>query len=215
MEEKKVTKISLSTFFLILLVIVIIVMGMFMYRFYNEKAEANKKSNELQSHVNSLNETVSDLQEKINNISETNNTTTSTDEKNEKLYDENKKISIICPKEWKFVYPDIDGGKTHIEPIDNTTNNYVGINIASYENLDNETLYEHLNSLAEGYDDYHETQIKGINAVIYNNKSNILAEAFFMKDGYIYKISYYSNNENLFNEYYKTFEEVLSTVELY
>ena len=39
MEEKKVTKISLSTFFLILAIIAIIVMGIFMYKLYNEKTE--------------------------------------------------------------------------------------------------------------------------------------------------------------------------------
>ena len=71
MEEKKVTKISLSTFFLILSLIAIIVMGIFMYKFYNEKTEATKKSAELQTQVNSLNETVSKLQGKINSISET------------------------------------------------------------------------------------------------------------------------------------------------
>ena len=60
MEEKKVTKISLSTFFLILAIIAIIVMGIFMYKLYNEKTEETKKSNELQTQVNSLNETVRD-----------------------------------------------------------------------------------------------------------------------------------------------------------
>lgn len=220
MEEKKVTKISLSTFFLILSLIVIIVMGIFMYKFYSEKTEATKKSAELQTQVNSLNEKVSNLQGKINSISETSNTTTNNAEENEKLYDDNKKISIICPKEWKFVYPDVDGGELHIETIDSTINKYVGINIASHENWNNETLYEHLNSLADGYDNYNEIQIKGTNAIIYNNKSQIqygecTAAAFFIKDGYIYEISYYSNNENLFDEHYKTFEGILSTVELY
>jgi len=36
MEKKKITKISLSTFFLILAIIVIIVMGIFMYKLYND-----------------------------------------------------------------------------------------------------------------------------------------------------------------------------------
>ena len=130
MEEKEVTKISLSTFFLILSLIVIIVMGIFMYKFYSEKTEATKKSAELQTQVNSLNEKVNNLQGKINSISETSNTTTNNAEENEKLYDDNKKISIICPKEWKFVYPDVDGGELHIETIDSTVNKYVGINIA-------------------------------------------------------------------------------------
>lgn len=71
MEEKKVTKISLSTFFLILSLIVIIVMGIFMYKFYNEKMEQTKKSADLQTQVNSLNGIVNDLQGKINSISNT------------------------------------------------------------------------------------------------------------------------------------------------
>ena len=71
MEEKKVTKISLSTFFLILAIIVILIMGIFIFRLYNEKAEETKKSSELQTQVNSLNGTINDLQGKIDNISET------------------------------------------------------------------------------------------------------------------------------------------------
>lgn len=78
MEEKKVTKISLSTFFLILAIIVIIVMGIFMYKLYNEKTIETEKSAELQTQVNNLNETVNNLQGKINNISETINKDTST-----------------------------------------------------------------------------------------------------------------------------------------
>ena len=66
MEEKKVTKISLSTFFLILAIIVIVIMAIFMYKFYNEKIEANEKTAELQTQVSNLNGTVSNLQGKIN-----------------------------------------------------------------------------------------------------------------------------------------------------
>ena len=71
MEEKNVTKISLSTFFLILAIIAIIVMGVFIYKLNNDKTAEIQKSTELQTKVNSLNGTVSDLQGKINNISET------------------------------------------------------------------------------------------------------------------------------------------------
>lgn len=81
MEEKKVKKISLSTFFLIISLIVIIVMGIFMYKFYIEKIEETKKSSELQTQVNSLNEAVSDWQRKIDSISNTINSNTS--DKNE------------------------------------------------------------------------------------------------------------------------------------
>ena len=71
MEEKNVTKISLSTFLLILAIIAIIVMGIFIYKLNNDKTAETQKSTELQSQVNSLNGTVSDLQEKINKVSET------------------------------------------------------------------------------------------------------------------------------------------------
>ena len=77
MKEKNSTKISLSTFFLILAIIVIIVMGIFIYKLNNDKTVEIKKSTELQSQVNSLNGTVSDLQGKINKILETININTS------------------------------------------------------------------------------------------------------------------------------------------
>lgn len=70
MKEKNVTKISLSTFFLIFAILVILVMGIFMFKLYNEKTEETKKSTELQSQVNSLTSTVTELKGKINSISE-------------------------------------------------------------------------------------------------------------------------------------------------
>ena len=66
MEKKNVTKISLSTFFLIL---AIIVMGIFIYKLNNDKTAEIKKSSELQSQVNSLSTTVNDFQGKINTVS--------------------------------------------------------------------------------------------------------------------------------------------------
>lgn len=78
MEEKKVTKISLSTFFLILAIIAIIVMGIFIYKLNNDKTVEIQKSTELQAKVNSLNGTVSKLQKKINKVSETVNVETPT-----------------------------------------------------------------------------------------------------------------------------------------
>ncbi len=70
MEEKKVTKISLSTFFLILAVIIIIAMGIFIYKLNDDKNTEIQKSAELQSQVNNLNGTVSELQEKANKLVE-------------------------------------------------------------------------------------------------------------------------------------------------
>ena len=71
MEENKVTKISLSTFLLILAIIAIIVMGIFIYKLNNDRTAEIQKSTELQSQINSLNSTINDLQEKINKVSET------------------------------------------------------------------------------------------------------------------------------------------------
>ena len=82
MEEKNVTKINLSTFFLILAIIAIIVMGVFIYKLSNDKTAEIQKSTELQSQVNSLNGTVSDLQGKINSISQTINSNTSNESSN-------------------------------------------------------------------------------------------------------------------------------------
>ncbi len=87
MEEKNATKISLSTFFLILAIIVIIVMGVLIYKLNNEKTTEIQKSNELQAQVNSLNGSVSNLQGKINSVSETikqENTTKNNDNINKK-----------------------------------------------------------------------------------------------------------------------------------
>ena len=55
MKEKNFTKISLSTFFLILAIIAIIVMGIFIYKLNNDKTAEIQKSTELQTQVNSLN----------------------------------------------------------------------------------------------------------------------------------------------------------------
>lgn len=52
MEEQNITKISLSTFFLILAIIIIIVMGIFICKLYNEKTKETEKSTELQAQVN-------------------------------------------------------------------------------------------------------------------------------------------------------------------
>lgn len=75
MEEKKASKISLSTIFLIIAIIAIVVMGLFLYKLNNDKVSEIQKSAELQSQINSLNGTVSDLQGKLDIISETINST--------------------------------------------------------------------------------------------------------------------------------------------
>ena len=77
MEEKNVTKISLSTFLLILAIIAIAVMGIVIYKLNNDKTAEIQKSTELQSQVNSLSSTVNDLQSKIDKVSETVNSSSS------------------------------------------------------------------------------------------------------------------------------------------
>ena len=76
MEDKNVTKISVSTLFLIIAIMVIVIMGVFIYKLNYDKNTEIKKSTELQAQVNNLNGTVSQLQEKINTISETVNSST-------------------------------------------------------------------------------------------------------------------------------------------
>ena len=77
MEENKTTKISLSTFFLIIAVILIMIMGIFMYKTHNEKIAATEKTEELQTQVKELTENINSLQGKISSISETINSNTS------------------------------------------------------------------------------------------------------------------------------------------
>ena len=85
MEEKNTIKISLSTFFLLLALIAIVVMSIFMYKFYDDKKNADEKSANLENQLSSLNETVKDLNNKISNtnntneVSNSNNTTTNTE----------------------------------------------------------------------------------------------------------------------------------------
>ena len=82
MEEKNATKISLSTYLLVVAIFAIVVMGALIYRLNNDKNAEIKKSASLQAQVNSLNGTVSDLQEKINKVSETVNSSSSVPDTN-------------------------------------------------------------------------------------------------------------------------------------
>ena len=89
MEEKKATKISLSTFLLIIAIIALIIMGVFIYKLNIDKTTEIQKSSELQNQVNSLSGTVNDLQGKINSISETINANSS----NEKIVDKDTNVT--------------------------------------------------------------------------------------------------------------------------
>ena len=71
MEENKAKKISLSTIFLILSLIVIIVMGIFMYKFYNEKTESINSNNSninTTTEKNDIDETNSDFEKLMNKL---------------------------------------------------------------------------------------------------------------------------------------------------
>ena len=87
MEEKKVIKISLSSFLLILAVIIIVIMGYFIYELYNDKETANNKVEELSNQLNKLEDTVNILQEgnNVSNTSQLNNIDEETSSNNEIL----------------------------------------------------------------------------------------------------------------------------------
>ena len=87
MEEKKYTKISLSTFFLILAIITIVIMGGIIYKINNDKISEINKSSELQTKVINLETQANESQEKINNLSQTiNSYNTNTTNNESKTY---------------------------------------------------------------------------------------------------------------------------------
>lgn len=142
MEEKKVIKISWSTFFLILAIFIIVIMGIFIYKLNNDKTTEISRASELQSQVNTLNETVSKLQEKTQELSYTidketsTNVTTETTEINE-LYII-KKINISSEnslynfktKEWVQQINGAEG--MYYIAIDNEKNLYI---VDRFENI--------------------------------------------------------------------------------
>ena len=65
MEEKNVTKISLSTFFLILSLIIIAVMGYLIFKLYNDKQIQYRDIDSLNSKISNLTNTNQDLQNKL------------------------------------------------------------------------------------------------------------------------------------------------------
>lgn len=67
--EKETTKVSLSTFLLVLALFVIIMMGVFIYKLNNDKALSNNKIEKLNSQISNLQATISSLQGKIESVS--------------------------------------------------------------------------------------------------------------------------------------------------
>ena len=68
MDENEEIGVSLSNFLLVLSVIIMIIMGIFLYKFYNEKVDANKKVEELQKEVETLEKTIDNLQAKLDKL---------------------------------------------------------------------------------------------------------------------------------------------------
>lgn len=69
MDDNREIGVSLATYLLVISVIVMIIMGIFLYKFYNEKTEANKEISRLQNQVSDLERTVNNLQSKLDRIS--------------------------------------------------------------------------------------------------------------------------------------------------
>ncbi len=106
-------KINKKSLFIILDLIIIGIMAIIIYKFYNEKIEANQKSAELQIQVNNLNRNVSDLQGKIDSISNTINPSKSNENATANLKEDTSSINATAlDKEYentkygiKFSYP--------------------------------------------------------------------------------------------------------------
>lgn len=69
MEDKQVTKISLSTFFLLLAILAIVVMGIFLFKFYIENSELSEKSTKQDEKISNLQNNVDNLTSQLNQIS--------------------------------------------------------------------------------------------------------------------------------------------------
>jgi len=74
MEEKKTIKISLSTFFLILAIIVIVIMGVFIFKFYNDKKVADSEVKKLESTIDTLEGKINSIEGTLNNNANNNDT---------------------------------------------------------------------------------------------------------------------------------------------
>ncbi|MBP5654382.1 MAG: hypothetical protein J6X33_02590 [Clostridiales bacterium] len=83
MEEKKTSKISISTVLLILAMIVIAVMGLCIFKLNSDKNAESQKAAALQSQVEGLKGTVSSLQEQTDKIPETTTSSTTTQDQTE------------------------------------------------------------------------------------------------------------------------------------
>ena len=106
MEEKKTTKISLSTFFLILAIIAICVMGYFIYKLNDDKTKATEQVSDLNNRVTLLESSNNDTQETI--IEKTNTNTE---------IEKNNSESVVDNTTSAYSYENISGYFTFNEKI--------------------------------------------------------------------------------------------------
>lgn len=74
MEEKNVTKISLSTFFLILAIITIIIMAIYIYKLNNDKSIEIQKTSTLETQINNLEKKLSSISSILETTTNNNDT---------------------------------------------------------------------------------------------------------------------------------------------
>lgn len=155
MEEKNATKISLSTFLLIIAIIAIVIMGVFIYKLNNEKTIETQKSADLQAQVSSLNSTVNSLQSKINTISETINdnkaipsTPASEDEDTNLTTYNGSEYTFKYNKNWK------DLGIATKDSV-GRVNRRVGALQLETENKDRVSILKHSNTTLNNYIEEH------------------------------------------------------------
>ena len=186
MEEKNVTKISLSTFLLIISIIAIIVIGILIYNLNNEKKIETKN----------LNNTVNNLQSKINTISETinndNNTTntataTETIDTNLTTYNGNE-YTFRYNKNWKDLGIATKDSVGHV-------NRRVGALQLETENKDRISILKHSNTTLNKYIEEHKK------SYLDSSKEN-------SEDGGFKLISEHSYNGNSLIGYKIVFEQM-------
>lgn len=124
MEEKNVTKISLSTFSLILAIIAIVIMGIFLYKLNYEKTTEIQKSAELQAQVNSLKTQNNNLSDTVNILQEnssnevTNNAVTEKNKENNLNNNIEESIALEYNKNFSnSVFNRLNTGSNIIVPI--------------------------------------------------------------------------------------------------
>ena len=143
MEDKNVTKISLSSFLLIPAIVAIIVMGLYIYKINYDKKIETQKSADLQSKVNSLNESVEQLQSKIDSIKETVNDESSSLNQSEVSNTNSKETANNTEKDFTFTEGSYKHNRTVMTLTDARLNIYLDHNFSltgTYEIVNDEVV---------------------------------------------------------------------------